>query len=46
MTDHRLGLTDHGLERVMAGALDPFVEALRMSHQTQQLASLGGSGGA
>lgn len=41
MTDHRVGVTEHGLPAVLAGErLDVFVEALRMHHQVEQLANL------
>lgn len=42
MTDHRVGLTLHGLSGVIVeGQLDPFIDALSMDHQMKQLASLG-----
>src|SRR6187399_1736120 len=33
ITDHRIGLTLHELDRVMEGAIDPLVEALTSHHQ-------------
>jgi peptide chain release factor 1 len=42
VTDHRLGLTEHGLDGVLSGErLTVFVEALRVHHQSQLMASLG-----
>ena len=42
VTDHRVGLTLHGLSAVIVeGQLDPFIDALSMDHQMKQLASLG-----
>jgi len=38
VTDHRLGLTVHQLDRVLEGELDSFVEALRANHQAETLA--------
>jgi peptide chain release factor 1 len=39
VTDHRIGLTIHQLDRVLEGELDPFVEALRANHQAETLAN-------
>ena len=42
MTDHRVGVTEHGIEAVMLGErLDPLVEAVRLQAQSEALASLG-----
>lgn len=42
VTDHRVGHTEHGLERVLAGeALDVFSEALQTQHTNDRLMSLG-----
>lgn len=42
VTDHRVGVTEHGIEGVMDGEkLDSFIEALRVKRQTELLASLG-----
>jgi peptide chain release factor 1 len=38
LTDHRIGLTLHRLEDVMAGGLDPVLEALTAADQAQRLA--------
>lgn len=41
VTDHRVGITEHGIEPVMDGeALDVFIDALRLQHQTELLANL------
>eukprot|EP00887_Chlorella_sp_A99_P003068 scaffold9.g3068.t1 len=41
VTDHRVGVTEHGLPAVLAGErLDVFIEALRVQHQTELLANL------
>lgn len=37
LTDHRINLTLHTLERVLAGELDPVVDALTTSHQAEAL---------
>jgi peptide chain release factor 1 len=37
VTDHRIGLTLHELDRVMEGAIDPLVEALTAHHQAALL---------
>jgi peptide chain release factor 1 len=39
ITDHRIGLTVHGLPRVLDGDLDPIIEALITSDQAEKLAS-------
>jgi peptide chain release factor 1 len=41
VTDHRIGLTLHKLDRVMEGALDDLVTALRTHHQAEMLAQVG-----
>jgi peptide chain release factor 1 len=38
VTDHRIGLTVHQLDRVLEGELDAFVAALRQHHQAEILA--------
>lgn len=41
VTDHRVGVTEHGMEGVLSGErLQVFIEALQLHHQTQQLANL------
>jgi len=40
VTDHRINLTLHKLDDVMAGDLDPVIEPLLAEHQTEQLAAL------
>ncbi len=37
LTDHRIGLTVHQLDRVMEGKLEEIVSALRTHYQTEQL---------
>jgi peptide chain release factor 1 len=45
VTDHRVGVTEHGMEAVMGGErLDAFVDALRLQHQADLLAALGTGG--
>ncbi len=39
VTDHRIGLTLHRLEAVLAGEIDPFVDALHTRQQADILAS-------
>ncbi len=42
VTDHRVGVTEHGMEAVLAGErLDGFIEALQLQAQADALASLG-----
>lgn len=42
VTDHRVGVTEHGMEAVLAGErLDAFIEALQLQAQADALASLG-----
>ncbi|MCW2923144.1 MAG: prfA [Thermoleophilia bacterium] len=38
VTDHRIGLTVHQLDKVLGGGLDPIVEALRQEEQRARLA--------
>lgn len=41
VTDHRVGHTEHGIERVLAGeSLDVFTEALQAQHTNDRLLSL------
>jgi peptide chain release factor 1 len=41
VTDHRVGITEHGVEQIMAGQkLDAFIEALTAQHQQELLAQL------
>ena len=37
VTDHRIGLTLHELDRVMDGGIDPLIEALSAHHQAELL---------
>ena len=38
MTDHRVGVTEHGIEGVLTGArLQVFIDALQAQHQQEQL---------
>ena len=39
MTDHRINMTLHSLERIMDGEIDGIVDALITSHQTELLRS-------
>src|SRR5205814_10339574 len=39
VTDHRIGLTLHALDQVLAGQLDPIVDELIAAERAQQLAS-------
>lgn len=42
VTDHRVGLTVHGIDEVVrGGAIEPFTEALALDLQMKLLASLG-----
>ncbi len=38
VSDHRIGLTRYNLDKVLAGELDEFVDALRQDKRTRQLA--------
>jgi peptide chain release factor 1 len=41
VTDHRVGLTEHGIEGMLSGAnLDSFLDALGLHHKQQLLAGL------
>ncbi len=37
VSDHRIGLTLHNLERILEGELDPLIDALATSEQTKRL---------
>ena len=37
LTDHRLGLTLHNLPQILAGDLDPLIDALAKNEEAQQL---------
>ncbi|GBL20952.1 peptide chain release factor 1, partial [Acidimicrobiaceae bacterium] len=41
VTDHRIGFTLHQLQEVLAGNLDPVIDALTLEYQTEQLAYAG-----
>jgi peptide chain release factor 1 len=41
VTDHRIGFTIHQLEDVLAGYLDPVIDALTLEHQAEQLERAG-----
>jgi peptide chain release factor 1 len=41
VTDHRVGLTVHKLDQVLAGELDEFIDALATADQARRLAELG-----
>ncbi|MFM7337194.1 MAG: peptide chain release factor 1 [Actinomycetota bacterium] len=41
VTDHRIGFTLHQLHDVLAGNLDPVIDALTLEYQTEQLADSG-----
>jgi len=45
VTDHRIGLTLHQLDRVVEGDLDDLLEALRLADLEERLASAQGAGG-
>jgi len=38
ITDHRIGLTQYNLDRVLEGDLDSVIEALRQAERAEQLA--------
>ena len=42
VTDHRIGLTLHGLPQIMEGAIGPLIEALQKAHYEERLAALEG----
>jgi peptide chain release factor 1 len=37
VTDHRIGLTMHELQRVLGGEIDPLIEALRIADVEERL---------
>ena len=41
VTDHRIGLTVHALERVLGGDLDELVQGLRTTERTERLKQAG-----
>jgi peptide chain release factor 1 len=41
VTDHRIGLTLHSLDRVLDGDLDPLIDALVTRQQAEALAAAG-----
>jgi peptide chain release factor 1 len=41
VTDHRIGYTSYNLPSVMAGELDPFIDALTIADETEKLAAAG-----
>ncbi|MFM7060971.1 MAG: peptide chain release factor-like protein, partial [Actinomycetes bacterium] len=41
VTDHRIGLTLHSLDAVLAGDLDPIIDALVQAERAEQLAAEG-----
>jgi peptide chain release factor 1 len=42
VTDHRIGLTTHNLDQVLAGELAEFVAALRMAKEEERMEADGG----
>ena len=42
VTDHRIGLTLHGLPQIMEGAIGPLIEGLQKAHYQERLAALEG----
>ena len=42
VTDHRIGLTLHGLPQIMEGAIGPLIEGLQQAHYAERLAALEG----
>lgn len=42
VTDHRIGLTTHNLDRVLAGDLTEFTEALQADEKRRKLAAAAG----
>ena len=42
VTDHRIGLTLHGLPQIMEGAIGPLVQGLQKAHYEERLAALEG----
>ncbi len=43
VTDHRIGLTLHSLEEILAGELDPIIEALLEEEERRKLEEIGSS---
>jgi peptide chain release factor 1 len=41
LTDHRIGLTLHGLAAILDGALDPVIDALALADRTRKLEAQG-----
>jgi peptide chain release factor 1 len=41
ITDHRIGMTTHGIPRVLDGELDPLIDAVASEDQARQLAAVG-----
>jgi peptide chain release factor 1 len=41
VTDHRIGLTVHALERVLGGDLDEIISALRATERAERLQAAG-----
>jgi peptide chain release factor 1 len=39
VTDHRIGVTSHRLGEVLAGDLDPFIDALRAQHVAELMSA-------
>jgi peptide chain release factor 1 len=44
VTDHRIGVTIHGLPQVLAGDLDSLIDAILVADQAERLAGLGEQG--
>jgi peptide chain release factor 1 len=42
LTDHRIGVTLHGLPQIMEGAIGPVIDALQKAHYEERLAALEG----
>ncbi len=42
VTDHRIGLTLHGLPQIMEGAIGPLIDGLQKAHYEERLAALEG----
>jgi peptide chain release factor 1 len=39
VTDHRIGMTVHGIEQIMDGEIDPFIDALATHYQAEQMSN-------
>jgi peptide chain release factor 1 len=39
VTDHRIGMTVHGIEQIMDGEIDRFIDALATHYQTEQMSN-------